>query len=210
MPGMYAPGDFDLAGFAVGAVERDRVLPKPEHMRAGDVLIGIASSGLHSNGFSLVRKLLTDAGIRLDTPAPFGQNKSMAEILLTPTRLYVQGTLAATRSESAKGFAHITGGGITENLPRILPAHLQAQIDLAAWTAPAVFRWLSKTGGVSEPEMLRTFNCGIGLIAVAAEESASTCIDAFVSAGDHASVIGGLAASDGDSRVQYKGGGLFA
>jgi phosphoribosylformylglycinamidine cyclo-ligase len=209
MQGMCAPGDFDLAGLGVGAVERNSVLPKPEQMRASDALIGVSSSGVHSNGFSLVRRVLSDAGLSLDAPAPFAQNASLAQALM-PTRLYVKGALAAIRFGKVKGLAHITGGGITENLPRILPGHLLAEIDLAAWTAPAVFHWLSSTGGINEREMLRTFNCGIGLIAVVAEESAPACIAAFTEAGDQVRFVGFLASSDGSWRVRYKGTGLFA
>ena len=140
----------------------------------------------------------------------FAENGSIAQVLLTPTRLYVKSALAAIRSGRVKGLAHITGGGITENLPRIIPSHLLAEIDLAAWTAPAVFDWLSGAGGVTEGEMLRTFNCGIGLIAVIDEEFAPDCIASFAEAGDQARVIGFLSSASGHGRVRYSGTGLFA
>jgi phosphoribosylformylglycinamidine cyclo-ligase len=210
MPGLYEPGDFDLAGFAVGAAERGGILPKREQMRAGDVLVGVASSGVHSNGYSLVRRLLGEIALPLDAVAPFEKDRSIGRALLTATRLYVKGALAAIRSNAAKGFAHITGGGITENLPRILPADLEAQIDLGAWISPPVFHWIATSGGVSQSEMLRTFNCGIGFIAVTAEELAGPCIDAFARAGDRAVVIGVLAPNEGDARVRYQGSALFA
>jgi len=170
MPGLYAAGDFDLAGFAVGAMERGGALPRG--VAAGDALIGLPSSGVHSNGYSLVRKIVELEGLALNAPAPFAEG-TLGEALLAPTRIYVSAACAAMEAGAA-AFAHITGGGITENLPRALPKGLGAEIDLGAWTPPAVFSWLSSTGGVVEAEMLRTFNCGIGLIAIApaAEEAA--------------------------------------
>lgn len=204
MPGMYAPGDFDLAGFAVGAVERGCLLPRIDSMSEGDVLIGAASSGLHSNGFSLVRKIVAQASLSLDTPAPFAKRQSLASALLTPTRLYVSGALAAIRDAKVKGLAHITGGGITENLPRILPAHLNAEVHLG-WTVPPVFRWLSEAGGVSEREMLRTFNCGVGLVAVVAPENAEACVQAFENSGEEAHQIGVLKRGSGEPCVEYSG-----
>lgn len=204
MPGMYAPGDFDLAGFAVGAVERGCLLPKSDSMRDGDVLIGVASSGLHSNGFSLVRKIVAQASLLIDTPAPFSKGQSLASALLTPTRLYVSAALAAIRDAKVKGLAHITGGGITENLPRILPANLNAEVHLG-WTVPPVFQWLSEAGGMSEREMLRTFNCGIGLVAVVAPENTEACVQAFGSSGEEAHRIGVLKRGNGEPCVEYSG-----
>src|SRR5665213_566272 len=145
MPGLYAKGDFDLAGFSVGAVERSAILPKTHEMIAGDVLIGVASSGVHSNGYSLVRRVVSDAGLVWDAPAPFDKLRKLGEALLTPTRLYIKSGLEAIRSGGVKGFAHITGGGITENLPRALPEGLDADIDLSTWTPPTVFGWLAKS-----------------------------------------------------------------
>jgi len=209
MPGMYAPGDFDLAGFAVGAVERDCVLPKPDRMQPGDVLIGLSSSGLHSNGFSLVRKILADTAQPLDAPAPFARQLPLTQALLIPTHLYVRSALAAIRATKVKGLAHITGGGITENLPRILPRNLNAEVLLGSWAIPPVFQWLAERGGVDEREMLRTFNCGIGLIAVVAAEDEADCIEAIAGTGSRACAIGTLARDTGDPHVNYSGQ-LFA
>ena len=206
MPGLYAKGDFDLAGFAVGAVERDAVLPKTQTMRAGDVLIGIASSGIHSNGYSLVRKILESRNISLASPAPFSQSSSLGEILLTPTILYVKSALAAIASGGVKGFAHITGGGITGNLPRALPHGLDANIDLSAWKLPSVFAWTAQEAGLPEIEMLGTFNCGIGLAAIAEEGTARSVIAAFGQAGERAFAIGSLVANGGvEPQVRYSG-----
>ncbi|HEY3638533.1 MAG TPA: phosphoribosylformylglycinamidine cyclo-ligase [Rhizomicrobium sp.] len=204
MPGMYAPGDFDLAGFAVGAVERDAILPKLEQMNLGDVLIGVSSSGLHSNGFSLVRRAIADASLSLDAPAPFASGTTLGEALLTPTQLYVKSALAAIKAANVKGFAHITGGGITENLPRILPSNIDAQIQLDSWTPVPVFKWLADIGGIDAQEMLRTFNCGIGLIAVVAPGNERACIQAFEQAGDTAQVLGKLVEGRGEPRVAYE------
>jgi len=205
MPGLYAKGDFDLAGFAVGAVERGAILPKTKEMTAGDVLIGVASSGVHSNGYSLVRKVVEMAKLSWDAPAPFDSAKKLGEALLAPTRLYIKSGLEAIRAGGVKGFAHITGGGITENLPRVLPDGLDAEIDLASWSPSPVFGWLAKTAGIEEREMLRTFNCGLGLIAVVSENSAGKVIDAFQDSGERAMRIGTLVAGDGEAKVRYKG-----
>jgi phosphoribosylformylglycinamidine cyclo-ligase len=206
MPGLYARGDFDLAGFAVGAVERGAVLPKMETMRAGDVLIGVASSGVHSNGYSLVRKVVGLTGLNLSSPAPFAQGISLGEALLTPTRLYVKSALLAIGRGGVKGLAHITGGGITGNLPRALPAGLDAELDLSAWKLPAVFGWLSHEAGLDQAEMLRTFNCGVGLIAVSDKAKAGDVIAAFNAAGERAFVIGELVPGSGtEPQVRYRG-----
>jgi phosphoribosylformylglycinamidine cyclo-ligase len=205
MPGLYAKGDFDLAGFAVGAVERSAILPKMSEMRAGDALIGVASSGVHSNGFSLVRRVVEQSGLAYDAPAPFAPGKKLGQALLTPTRLYVKSALEAIRVGGVKGLAHITGGGITENTPRVLPDELDAEIDLGLWTPPAVFGWLAKSAGIEESEMLRTFNCGIGLIAVASEKSSGRVIDAFQENGDKAVRLGSLVPGKGEAKVRYRG-----
>src|SRR5215831_2177292 len=168
MPGLYAKGDFDLAGFAVGAVERGHVLPNTRAMRPGDVVIGVASSGVHSNGYSLVRRVVADSGAAYDAAAPFDAKRSLAQALLAPTRLYIRGGLSAIHAGGVKGFVHITGGGTTENLPRALPDGLDAQIDLDCWTPPRVFGWLASQAGIAATEMLRTFNCGLGFIAIVA------------------------------------------
>jgi len=205
MPGLYAKGDFDLAGFAVGAVERDAILPKLDTMKAGDVLIGAASSGVHSNGYSLVRKVVEKSGLSLSDAAPFAAGKSLGEALLTPTRLYVRAALEAMQTGGVKGLAHITGGGITDNLPRCLPEGLDAEVDLSAITVLPVFQWLAKQAAISQSEMLRTFNCGIGMVAVADEENAGHIIDAFQEAGDRAVQIGKLVPGSGEAKVVYRG-----
>jgi phosphoribosylformylglycinamidine cyclo-ligase len=163
MPGMYAAGDFDLAGFAVGAVARDALLPAG--VSAGDVLLGLAASGVHSNGFSLVRAVVARAGLDWAAPAPFGSGTLAAE-LLEPTRLYVRPVRAALAAGGVRAAAHVTGGGLSENLPRVLPAGLGAEVDLGAWALPAVFGWLAEAGGLAQAELLRTFNAGIGMVLV--------------------------------------------
>jgi phosphoribosylformylglycinamidine cyclo-ligase len=209
MPGFYGEGDFDLAGFAVGAVERGEVLPKTTTMREGDLLIGISSSGLHSNGFSLVRKVVAQAGLSRDAPAPFAPGVPLGAALLVPTRLYVRSALAAMRAADVKGFAHITGGGIAENLPRILPHDIDAAIRMGSWPVPPVFDWLACKGNIAEAEMLRTFNCGLGLIAVVAQEDRERCIDSFTGSGETVHEIGTLVAGSGEPRVTYAGASLF-
>jgi phosphoribosylformylglycinamidine cyclo-ligase len=172
MPGLYGKGDYDLAGFAVGAVERDRLLPK--NVAPGDLVLGLASSGLHSNGFSLVRRIVAEAGLELFDPAPFAPHTTLAAALLTPTRIYVDPILPILKAgETIKALAHITGGGFPDNLPRVLPKGLGIRIDLDAIPVPPVFRWLANSGPVAEPEMLRTFNCGIGMALIAAPASAA-------------------------------------
>ena len=210
MPGLYAKGDFDLAGFAVGAVERDSVLPKTESMRAGDVLIGVASSGVHSNGYSLVRKIVERTGLGLDSPAPFAKAISLGEALLTPTRLYVKSALAAIARGGVKGLAHITGSGITGNLPRVLPKGLDADVDLSLWRMPPVFGWLAREASLAESDMLGTFNGGIGLIAVAEVANVEDVIAAFNASGERAFVIGALVPADGEPQLRYRGALLSA
>jgi phosphoribosylformylglycinamidine cyclo-ligase len=206
MPGLYGKGDFDLAGFSVGAVERNAVLPKTKTMRAGDLLIGVASSGVHSNGYSLVRKVVQARGFALAAPAPFAKETSHGEALLTPTRLYVRSALAAIAAGGVKGLAHITGGGISENLPRVLPQGLDAAIDLSSWQRPGAFAWLASEAGLDQAEMLRTFNCGIGLIAVVAKTKSKAAITAFNKAGERAFVIGALVAGTrAEPMVRYRG-----
>jgi phosphoribosylformylglycinamidine cyclo-ligase len=199
MPGMYAGGDFDLAGFAVGAMERGTALPTG--IAAGDVLIGLASSGVHSNGYSLVRRIVERAGLDWTARAPFAEG-SLGEELLAPTRIYVRPALAAHRAGGLRGLAHITGGGLTENLPRILPAGLGAAIDLDAWPLPPVFGWLAEAGGVAEAEMLRTFNCGIGMVAVADPARAETLAETLAAAGEVVHVIGKVTDTPG---LRYTG-----
>ncbi len=199
MPGMYHRGDFDLAGFAVGAMERGRDLPRD--VAAGDVLLGLASDGVHSNGYSLVRRVVELSGLGWDAPAPFADT-TLGAALLVPTRLYVRPALAAVRSGGVHGLAHITGGGLTENLPRILPEGLGAEIDLAAWALPPVFRWLRQTGGIAEAEMLKTFNCGIGMVLVVAPDRAEALAALLSDAGETVLRLGHVAAGQG---VTYSG-----
>lgn len=205
MPGLYAKGDFDLAGFSVGAVERGHVLPRTAEMVAGDVLIGVASSGVHSNGYSLVRKVVEKSGLSWDADAPFAPGKKLGEALLAPTRLYVKSALEALRVGGVKGFAHITGGGITENLPRALPDGLNAEVDLDSWMPAPIFGWMAKSAGIAAPEMLRTFNCGIGMVAVASEKCSGHVIEAFQQCGDKAMRLGHLVPGDGEAKVIYRG-----
>lgn len=206
MPGLYNKGDFDLAGFAVGAVERGATLPRTTAMREGDVVLGITSSGIHSNGFSLVRRVVEQTGLPYDARAPFAPDHQLGEALLTPTRLYVKSALSAIRQGGIKGLAHITGGGITENLPRVLPEGLDAEIDLGSWAPSPVFGWLARSSGIAVLEMLRTFNCGIGLIVVAEPEKANDIIAAFTGAGESALVIGRLISGAGEeATVRYRG-----
>jgi phosphoribosylformylglycinamidine cyclo-ligase len=172
MPGIYQPGDYDLAGFAVGAVEREGILPRKD-IAPGDVMLGLASSGVHSNGFSLVRKVADHAGLQWSDEAPFAPDRTLGEAVLAPTRLYVKSCLAAIRETGAvKALAHITGGGFPDNIPRALPKDLGVTLDLAQVPSLPVFAWLAQAGGIAEAEMLRTFNCGIGMVAIVAPEAA--------------------------------------
>ena len=202
MPGVYHGGDYDLAGFAVGAAERGELLPRPD-VKPGDTLIGLASSGVHSNGFSLVRKVVEKSGLRWDAPAPFASGQSLGEAMLTPTRLYVKSCLAAIRQTKAvKALCHITGGGFPDNIPRVLPDGMGAQIDLTKIPVLPVFKWLAREGGIAQNEMLRTFNCGIGMIAVVAAADADRVTAAFKQAGETVVAIGAITASGG---VSYNG-----
>ncbi len=199
MPGMYPAGDFDLAGFAVGAMERGSDLPAG--VAEGDVLLGLASDGVHSNGYSLVRKLVEVSGLGWDADCPWAEG-SLGAALLTPTRLYVTQALAAVKAGGVHALAHITGGGLTENLPRVLPEGMGAEIDLAAWDLPAVFKWLAATGGMSEAELLKTFNCGIGMIVVVAADQADAVTTVLEDAGETVSRIGVVTGASG---VAYTG-----
>jgi phosphoribosylaminoimidazole synthetase len=204
MPGMYHGEDYDLAGFSVGAVERAQLLPQAD-IKAGDVLIGLASSGVHSNGYSLVRKLLADSGAALDERAPFRtEHTTLGDALLEPTRIYVKSLLPLIQAGSIKALAHITGGGLTENLPRVLPDALSATIDLKSWKLPTVFSWLQQTGNIHVEDMLRTFNCGIGMILVVPSDSAQEVLGKLETSGEQAFVIGELIVST-TQRVNYTG-----
>ncbi|MBP1850714.1 phosphoribosylformylglycinamidine cyclo-ligase [Rhizobium halophytocola] len=190
MPGMYKGGDYDLAGFAVGAAERGQLLPAGD-IAEGDVILGLASSGVHSNGFSLVRKIVELSGLAWDAPAPFAEGQSLGQALLTPTRIYVKPLLKAIRETGAiKALAHITGGGFPENIPRVLPKHLAAEIDLSSITPPAVFSWLAKAGGVARNEMLRTFNCGVGMILVVRSEDVERVTASLTAEGETVFALG--------------------
>jgi phosphoribosylformylglycinamidine cyclo-ligase len=189
---MYAAGDYDLAGFAVGAAERDALLPKG--VAAGDTVLGLASSGVHSNGFSLVRRIVESTQAGWATPAPFAEGATLGEALLVPTRIYVRSLLALHRAGLLKAAAHITGGGLPGNLPRVLPEGTRAVLDAAAWTLPAVFSWLARTGGVAAEEMLRVFNCGIGMALVTADPDAARAV--LEAKGETVSVIGHIEATD--------------
>ncbi|GGA92488.1 phosphoribosylformylglycinamidine cyclo-ligase [Brucella endophytica] len=204
MPGMYRDGDYDLAGFAVGAAERNRLLPKGD-IAPGDVILGLASSGVHSNGFSLVRRIVELSGLGWDADAPFAPGKTLGEALLTPTRIYVKPLLAAIRAgDGIKALAHITGGGFPDNIPRVLPSGLAAEIDLSAIAVPPVFSWLAKTGGVERDEMLRTFNCGVGMIAVVAPEQAAEVAATLAAEGETVVTLGKMIPRDGIG-VVYRG-----
>jgi phosphoribosylaminoimidazole synthetase len=195
MPGMYGKGDYDLAGFAIGAAERGTLLPRVDEMRAGDVIVGIASSGPHSNGYSLVRKIVDRAGLTWDAPAPFAPGKTLAEALLTPTRIYARALKPVFDAKLAKGAAHITGGGLVENTPRALPDHLVADFDWNAWTRPPVFEWLQSVGDVPEDDMRRTFNLGVGMILVVAPAKSADVLKQLNASGERGFKIGVLKAA---------------
>lgn len=201
MPGMYASGDYDLAGFCVGVVEEDQVCDGSA-ITAGDAILGLASSGPHSNGYSLVRKILERSDSELQTA--FG-DAQLVDALLAPTRIYVKSLLPLLRNGSIHGLAHITGGGLTENLPRVLPDTLQAEIDLDSWALPPIFAWLRQQGNVANEEMLRTFNCGIGMVAVVPADRASAIVEALGDAGESACVIGHIAPRETAAALRYRG-----
>ncbi len=204
MPGIYRAGDFDLAGFAVGAVERNRLLPRRD-IGDGDAVLGIASSGVHSNGFSLVRKLVADAALSWSDPAPFSPGTTLGDALLTPTRIYVAPLLEVLRrSGSIKALAHITGGGLTDNLPRVLPAGVGAEIDLAALSMPPSLAWLRDIGKIEQAEMLRTFNCGVGMAAVVRAGDSGEVTQILEETGESVSVIGRIRAP-ADKPVAFTG-----
>ena len=199
MPGMYADGEYDLAGFCVGIVEKSKVLDGSQ-VKAGDKLIGIASSGPHSNGYSLIRKIITHSNAKLTDNF---NGKTLGETLLEPTRIYVKPLLALLEKVPVHAFAHITGGGLTENLPRVLPLNVNAHIDLTSWTFPAIFQWLQAQGNVSLMDMLTTFNCGIGMIVCVAAEDEQATLSTLSSQGETAFVIGELVESAGKPEVRY-------
>jgi phosphoribosylformylglycinamidine cyclo-ligase len=205
MPGLYAEDDYDLAGFAVGAAERGTLLPK-QGLKAGDVILGLPSSGLHSNGFSLARRIVQLSGLGWNDAAPFAPGQTIGTALLTPTRIYVKPLLHAIRKTGAiKALAHITGGGFPDNIPRVLPDGLGARLDLGSFKPPSVFAWLARTGDVPEAEMLRTFNCGVGMIAVVDRSEAIAVSAALAEAGEPSFVFGEIVSEEGGPRVRHQG-----
>ncbi|MCO6419126.1 phosphoribosylformylglycinamidine cyclo-ligase [Siccirubricoccus sp. KC 17139] len=204
MPGMYAAEDYDLAGFSVGAAERDGLLPRGD-VGPGDVLLGLASSGVHSNGFSLVRRVMQAGNLGLDAPAPFAAGQTLGEALLAPTRIYVKPLLALHRAGKLKAAAHITGGGLPGNLPRVLPKGVTAVVQAGSWPVPPVFAWLARTGKVAAAEMLRVFNCGIGMVAVVAAGEAEAATALLAAAGESVCRIGTLEAAAGATEVRIEG-----
>lgn len=211
MPGHYAGKDYDLAGFAVGAVERGEILPRPD-VELGDVLIGLPSSGIHSNGYSLVRRLVAEEKLTWETPAPFDPRKSLADALLEPTRIYVKPLLAALEATGGaadgaiKALSHITGGGLSENIPRVLPPTLAAAIDLTAWQPQSVFGWLARSGRLDDAEMLRTFNCGLGMVMVVARSAADAMVTFLRETGEAPVMIGEITTPTGEkSSAKGKG-----
>src|ERR1700712_2787056 len=193
MPGMYAEGDYDLAGFCVGAVDRDRVLPRLDKQKAGDILVGLGSSGPHSNGYSLVRRIVERSGLAWDAPAPFEPGKTLAQALLAPTRIYVKTVLPHLKAGRIEGLAHITGGGLIQNTPRAIADGLVARFDWNAWVPPPVFGWMQEVGGISDLELRRTFNCGVGLMLIVDPHDLPVVLEGLVRDGEDAFVIGELA-----------------
>lgn len=188
MPGLYQGEDFDLAGFCVGAVERTKILP--QNITEGDIVIGFASSGVHSNGFSLVRHVIERANLRWDQPAPFAPEQNLGAAFLTPTKLYVKAALAGLNAKGVRGYAHITGGGLAENLHRILPSNLRAKITPNSWALPPIFSWLAQTGNITSTEMSRSFNMGIGFVSVVAPEEKDTLVEIWQNLGEKTFEIG--------------------
>ena len=195
MPGMYTDGDYDLAGFSLGAVERGHALPYLDRQAAGDIIIGLASTGPHSNGYSLVRKVVEKSGLAWGDDAPFAKDRSLAQALMEPTRIYVKPVLPLMKAGLVKGAAHITGGGLIENPPRCIAEGLKAAVDWDSWPMPQVFQWLAETGGISDHEMRRTFNCGVGFILIVSPENAEPVLAELLNAGEVAFVCGQLEAA---------------
>jgi phosphoribosylaminoimidazole synthetase len=195
MPGMYGGGDYDLAGFSLGAVERGQALPYLDRQSAGDVIIGVGSSGPHSNGYSLIRKVVQKSGLAWGDDAPFATDRSLAQALMEPTRIYVKSVLPLMKDGLVRGAAHITGGGLIENPPRCIAEGLEAAFDWSAWPLPPVFQWLAETGGISDHEMRRTFNCGVGFILIVSPENVEAALQALLEAGEVAFVCGQLQAA---------------
>jgi phosphoribosylformylglycinamidine cyclo-ligase len=205
MPGVYPPGAFDLAGFAVGAAERHRLLPRIDEVRAGDALVAVASSGLHSNGFSLVRRIVTTAGADLAAPAPFDATVGLGDALMRPTRIYGRACRVLV-DQGARALAHITGGGLVENIPRVLPRGLRAVVDLESYALPQLFDWLAEAGGLDRTTLARTFNLGVGLVGVVPADRAEEVVAALVGAGEAAWIVGRIAEGEGTPLVTLEGG----
>jgi phosphoribosylformylglycinamidine cyclo-ligase len=197
MPGMYAKGDYDMAGFTVGAVERDQLL-KADTLREGDILLGLASSGVHSNGYSLVRRLIEDFNMDLQAPAPFDASRNLGDALIAPTRIYVKSCLAGVRTGHIKALSHITGGGLFENIPRILPDNLVAKLDANSWTLPPLFKWLAELGNIAPRELATTFNCGMGMIVAVEPQNVDALKTILTDAGEEVFEVGQLIARTGD------------
>jgi phosphoribosylformylglycinamidine cyclo-ligase len=204
MPGHYRRGDYDLAGFAVGAVERDRLLPRSD-VEPGDVLLGLASSGAHANGFSLIRQIMRDHGLFVTDPAPFAPEVTLADALLVPTRIYVRSLLGLFEHDVVKACAHITGGGLLDNLPRVLPEGIVARVDANSWQAPPVFLWLFEAGRIAPDEMLRVFNCGIGMVLVVRADYVDAAVSYLSEQGETVYRLGELIVGDGSARVRVDG-----
>lgn len=202
MPGLYRPGEYDLAGFCVGAVERDRLLPRVSDIMPGDAVIGVASSGPHSNGYSLIRRIVDAGGHDLTAPASFDNARSLGEALMSPTRIYVKQVLSALKLDQIKALAHITGGGLTDNIPRVLPEGMGVALDADAWGMPPVFRWLADNGDVAPEEMARTFNCGVGMIAIVPADQADKVTTFLTYKNETAWRIGEVTGTEG---VEIKG-----
>jgi len=200
MPGMYGAGHYDLAGFCVGAVERGQQLDGST-IAEGDVVLALSSSGVHSNGYSLVRKVVELSGLAVDDAAPFTSGVKLGEALLAPTRIYVRSCLEAIRAGGVKGLAHITGGGLTENIPRVMPDGLGVHLTAGSWSVPPVFGWLAKTGGIAPKEMVRTFNCGVGMVVIVAPDKVDALTQVFEKAGETVANIGEVIALTGEEEV---------
>ncbi|GAB5511497.1 MAG: phosphoribosylformylglycinamidine cyclo-ligase [Hyphomicrobiales bacterium] len=204
MPSLYAGKDYDLAGFCVGAVERDAILPRPT-LATGDVVLGLTSSGFHSNGYSLVRKIVAEAGLSYDAPAPFDPSRTLGSVLLEPTRIYVKSLLGAQKETDAlKAMAHITGGGLLENIPRALPDELAVSLDLSAVNVPAEMKWAAQTANLSAHDLLATFNCGIGMVVMVAESDVAQVSEALARSGETILRLGSVVERDGDAVIIEK------
>jgi phosphoribosylaminoimidazole synthetase len=201
MPGMYQKGHYDLAGFTVGAVEREAVLPRMDDIAVGDAVLGLASSGVHSNGFSLVRHVLAKQGLTVKDPAPFAKGKTLGEALLTPTRIYVKSCLTAIRTGKIKALAHITGGGLLENIPRVLPENLGVALKAGSWKMPDVFTWLQQAGNIAQHELYRTFNCGIGMVILVKAEDAQAVSALLTEHGETVYTLGEVTLRKGEAVV---------